>query len=100
MNQRRKRPSYTREFKQDAVKLVLEQGYTCGEVAQRLGIARSNVTRWVRLHQSDHPEFTESDVPRSELENEIRRLRRENQRLQMEREILKKAAAFFAKESN
>lgn len=58
----------------------IRQGYTCGEAAQRLGIARSNVTRWVRLHQCDHPD-TESDVPRSELENEIRCLRRENQRL-------------------
>jgi len=60
-NQRQKKPNYTREFKQDAVKLVLEQGYPCGGVAQRLGIAGSNVTRWVRLHQSDRPENTPPD---------------------------------------
>ena len=100
MIERRKRPNYTSEFKQDAVKLVEEHGYTCREVAQRLGIASSNVTRWVRLHRDEEQEMSESGVTSRELEAEIRRLRKENQRLEMEREILRKAAAFFAKESN
>lgn len=95
-----KRPSYTKEFKQDAVKLVMEQGYTCGEVARRLGIADSNVTRWVRLCRQDQEDIAENGVTCRDLEAENRRLMKENQRLMMEREILKKAAAFFAKESN
>ena len=48
MNEKRKRPNYTKEFKQDAVKLVIEQRYSCPEVGRRLGVAASNVTRWVR----------------------------------------------------
>jgi transposase len=78
----------------------LEHGYNCREVAERLGVASSNVTRWVRVHRSEQQERSESGTSRRELEEENRRLRKENQRLQMEREILKKAAAFFAKESN
>ncbi len=45
MNEKRKRPNYTKEFKQDAIKLVVEQRYSCPEVARRLGVAASNVTR-------------------------------------------------------
>jgi transposase len=100
MNQKRKRPNYTKEFKQDAVKMVEEQGYSCLEVGRRLGIASSNVTRWVRLYRQDQQDISESGVTRRDLEAENRRLKKENQRLKMEREILKKATAFFAKESN
>jgi transposase-like protein len=45
MKEKRKRPNYTKEFKQDAVKLVIEQQYSCPEVGRRLGVAASNVTR-------------------------------------------------------
>ena len=100
MNQKRKRPNYTEEFKQDAIKLVTEQGYSCPEVGRRLDIPTSNVSRWVRLHRQDQEEILESGVTRRDLEAENRRLKKENQRLKMEREILKKAAAFFAKESS
>ena len=100
MNEKRKRPNYTKEFKQDAIKLVVNQGYTCLEAGRRLGIAGSNITRWVRLHHQDQEDIAESGVTRSDLEAENRRLKKENKRLEMEREILKKAAAFFAKESN
>lgn len=100
MNEKRKRPNYTKEFKQDAVKLVVEQRYSCPEVARRLGVAASNVSRWVRLYRQDQKDFSESGATRKELEDENRRLKKENKRLEMEREILKKAAAFFAKESN
>ena len=99
MNQRRKRPNYTKEFKQDAIKLVIEQGYSCPETGRRLGIPTSNVSRWVRLHRQDQQELSDGGVTRREMEVEIRRLKKENKRLEMEREILKKAAAFFAKES-
>jgi transposase len=100
MSKNRKRPSYTKEFKSDAIKLVLEQGYSCHEVGSRLGIASSNVSRWVRLHHQEQDDQTENGLSRRDLEEENRRLKKENKRLHMEREILKKAAAFFAKESN
>ncbi len=100
MSQKRKRPNYTKEFKQDAIKLVMEQGYSCPDVGRRLGIPTSNVSRWVRIHRKDQKDISESGVTRREMEVEIRRLKKENKRLEMEREILKKAAAFFAKESS
>ena len=100
MNQKRNRQNYTKEFKNDAVKLVIEQGYSCNEVGRRLGVNQTNVSRWVREHHQENEPPTVSQASRSELESELKRLRKEIQRLQMEREILKKAAAFFAKESN
>lgn len=100
MSEKRKRPNYTDEFKQDAVKLVIEQRYSCPEVGRRLGVAASNITRWVRQYRQDQKDLSEGGIPRKELEAEIRRLKKENKRLEMEREILKKAAAFFAKESS
>ena len=99
MTEKGKRPNYTKEFKQDAVKLVLEHGYSCQEAGRRFGIACANVSRWVRLHRAEQQQG-ESGLARRELEEENRRLKKENQRLRMEREILKKAAAFFAKESS
>ena len=100
MNEKRRRPHYSKEFKQDAVKLVVEQRYSCPEVGRRLGVAASNVSRWVRQFRQDQQDLNDGGVPRKDLEDEIRRLKKENKRLEMEREILKKAAAFFAKESN
>jgi transposase len=100
MTNRRTRNHYTKEFKNDAVKLVLEHGYSGYEVARRLGVEPSNVNRWVREHERDNePAPVAGGVSRKELEAELKRLRKENKRLQMEREILKKAAAFFANES-
>jgi len=95
----RQRKDYTDEFKNDAVRLVTEQGYNCKEVGQRLGINHSNVSRWVREYRKSLEAPQGSGSPQ-ELEGEVKRLRKENKRLLMEREILKKAAAFFASESN
>jgi transposase len=100
MNEKRKRPNYTKEFKQDAVKLVVEQRYSCPEVGRRLGVAASNISRWVRQYRQDQQDLDEGGITRKELEAENRRLKKENKRLEMERAILKKAAAFFAKESS
>ena len=99
MNDKQDRVKYTKEFKQDAVNLVTEQGYSANEVARRLGVGQSNVSRWVRELRKDQQYGVEGEVSRKELEAEVKRLKKENQRLQMEREILKKAAAFFANES-
>jgi transposase len=100
MNEKRKRVNYTDEFKQDAVNLVIEHGYSCHEAGRRLGVAGSNVSRWVRLHRNGQQQLSKAGMTPKELEAEMRRLKKENQRLRMEREILKKAAAFFAKESS
>ena len=100
MNQKRNRQHYTKEFKKDAVKLVLERGYSSNEAGRRLGINQTNVSRWVREYRQENDPPVEGAASRGELETENKRLRKENQRLQMEREILKKAAAFFAKESS
>jgi len=100
MTKKRTREKFTKEFKTDAVNLVIEQGYRCSEVGRRLGVGSSNVSRWVRAFKSEQEDVSEGGVSRRELETELRKLRKENKRLQMEREILKKAATFFAKESN
>ncbi len=99
MNEKRKRPKYTKEFREDAVKLVTEQGYSSNEAGRRLGINQSNISRWVREYRQEQEDMADGGVTRKELEDKIRRLEKENRRLEMEREILKKAAAFFAKES-
>jgi transposase len=99
MSKRKKKPNYTQEFKEDAVKLVTEQGYSNSEVGRRLGVNPSNVSRWVRQHRQDQEDIGQSGVTRRELESKNRKLEKENKRLRMEREILKKATAFFARES-
>jgi transposase len=99
MNVRRTRRTFTAEFKDDAVSLVLEQGYSCAEVARRLDVPENNVNRWVRKCRERLENESANGLSREQLEAELKRLRKENKRLEMEREILKKAAAFFANES-
>jgi transposase len=86
---------YTREFKLSAVKLVNEQGYSIPDAAKSLGVDPSNVRGWVEKLSGEAGVVPAGD---GALAAELRRLRKENARLLMEREILKKAAAFFAKE--
>ena len=89
------RRKYTREFKVSAVQLVNEQGYSPVEAAKSLGVDATSVRQWVQKFSS------EVDLaPKGEgaVAAELRRLRKENARLRIERDILKKAAAFFAKE--
>jgi transposase len=90
------RRKFTREFKVSAVRLVNEQGYTIPEAARSLGVDQSSVRQWVERLSAEA-----GLAPTGEgaaLKAEVQRLRKENARLLMEREILKKAAAFFAKE--
>ena len=89
------RRKYTREFKLSAVQLVNEQGYSPCEAAKSLGVDAASVREWVKKFSSE-----DGLAPRGEgaVQAELRRLRKENARLRMEREILKKAAAFFARE--
>jgi transposase len=86
---------YTLEFKQEAVKLVTERGYSQAKAAKSLGISETNLQRWVQESQQVMPTKKEKLTLEQE---EIKRLKKENERLKMEKEILKKAAAFFASE--
>ena len=94
---KRKRRKFTKEFKEEAVKLVLEEGYQISEASRNLGIHANLLGRWKREYEDGKGgSDSESSVG---MRAELNRLRKENKRLKMEREILKKAAAFFAKES-
>lgn len=84
----------TPEFRREAVRLALTSGRTRREIAEDLGIGLSTLTRWLS-QERDVREPSEISV---DLHAELKRLRRENAVLKQERDILKKAAAFFAKE--
>ena len=93
----KKRRKHTEEFKQEAVRLITEEGYTVAETSRNLGINANMLGRWKRELQE--AEAFGGIGQMRQMKEELRRLRRENKQLQMEREILKKAAAFFARES-
>jgi len=95
---KQKRRKYTDEYKQEAVNLVVEQGYGVSEAARNLGINDNQLRRWVKERAGDKGTETDSAKLTAEQE-EIRSLKKEVERLKMEREILKKATAFFVKES-
>ena len=95
----KKRKSYSKQFKIDAVKLITEQGYKPTEAARNLGINHQMLRRWkTELEKKDSDAFPGNEKVVSEQE-ELIRLRKENAQLRMERDILKKAAVFFAKET-
>lgn len=90
------RRKYTREFKESAVRLVRQQGYTVPQAAKSLGVDAANIRGWLKVVGDDVVEPAASNDAALRAENQ--RLRKENARLLTEREILKKAATFFAKE--
>jgi transposase len=93
-----KRKKYTQEFRDSAVKLITEQGYQITEAARNLGINATMLGRWKREFEGGM-DGSPDPAKGKALQAELTRLRKENHRLKMEREILKKAAAFFANES-
>jgi transposase len=93
------RKTYNDEFKIAAAKLVRDQGYTIQKAAQSLGVDQGSIRTWVRVYAPALMPLA-PDVSPEQLRRENARLREENRRLLMEREILKKATAFFAKESS
>lgn len=97
---KRTRKKYSKEFKQDAVRLVTEQGYTASAAARNLGVNANVLSRWVKEFEANDAEAFPGNGKLSPEQEEIRRLKAEVKRLEMEREILKKATAFFVKESN
>ena len=92
-----KRQRYSREFKLEAARLVVEHGYTFKEAAGRLGATDWSIRQWVNQFRKTGA-LSAKGAPQPEAD-EMRRLRQENKRLQLENDILKKAAAYFAKES-
>lgn len=93
------RREFSKEFKKDAVSLVVEQGYTRVEAARNLGIHPTLIGRWVKEYQADEGDAFRGRGKLKAEQEEIRQLREEIKRLKMEKEILKKAAVFFAKET-
>jgi len=94
MNQKRQYKTYTKAFKEEAVALVNDQGYTVPEAAQSLGIRANLLYGWKQQFEDKQSGAVLADDERSEL----MKLRKENKQLRMEKEILKKASAFFARE--
>ena len=95
----KKRREFSREYKLAAVKKVIEQGMTYREVARELGIRDTMLHNWRKVFEKDGSLKTDvTNTP--SVEAELKRLREENRQLKMERDILKKATAFFAKENS
>ncbi len=92
------RKSYSKEFKLDAVSLVTGQNYKIAEAARSLGISSNMLGRWIKEQEEGTHAFRGNGKLTPEQE-EIHRLREENKRLKMEKDILKKATVFFAKET-
>jgi len=91
---------YTKEFREEAARLVLEGGLSAGEAAQRLSLPKSTLETWVRAAKSGKlGNIGKNRRPLTEVEIELAKTKRELAIVRMERDILKKAAAYFAKES-
>jgi len=91
---KRNRRKHSDEFKREAVKLITEGGYSVAEAARNLGVNENLLRTWKKKHELESETITEDE------RMEMARLRAENRRLRMERDILKKAAAFFANEKS
>ena len=93
---KRARRDFTEDFRREAVRLVSTSGRTVGQVADDLGIGKSTLTRWQRFYR-------DADLlsgPHDDVDKELRRLRKENELLRQERDLLKKATAFFVRETS
>lgn len=84
---------YTEEFKIEAVKQVTERNYPVAEIAERLGVSGHSIYSWIKRYAASAPE----SVQANQQQDEIRQLKAELRRVTEERDILKKAAAYFAK---
>ncbi len=94
----KKRKFYSKQFKLDAVKLVTEQDYKISEAARNLDINHNTLRRWKKQLETDKSEAFPGKGKMTSEKEELHKLRKEVAKLKMERDILKKAAVFFAKE--
>jgi transposase len=90
------RKTYTREFKLQAVRMMTDQGLSVAEVARRLGVTEGCLRTWRKAAEEHGTAAFPGQGNPSPAEDELRRLRAENARLKAERDLLKKAAAYFA----
>ncbi len=91
---------YTRDFRQEAVKLITEEKLSFPEAGRRLSLAPSTLSYWVKAYKAGKlKEIGKMQKPLTELEIELARTKKELAEVKMERDILKKAAAYFARES-
>lgn len=95
----RKRASYTKEFKLEALRLMRDSERPAADIARELGVRRNQLYKWQEQYEANGDSaFGGSGRPKKNSQSELSRLRQENRKLQEENEILKKAATFFAKE--
>ncbi len=91
---------YSKEFREEAVKLVMEEGLSVPEAGRRLSLPPSTIVSWVKKYKAGKlGEIGKTYRPLTDIEMELAKVKKENAELRMERDILKKAAAYFAKES-
>ena len=91
---------YSREFRQEAVRMVVEERIACRKAALQLSLAPSTLAYWVKAYRAGKlGEIGKAQKPLTELEMELARTKKELVEVKMERDILKKAAAYFARES-
>lgn len=93
------RKRYSKEFKLDAISLVVDQGYTRTEAARTLEINPNMLGRWIKEHQSDDPQAYRNTTCLSPEQKEIKKLKAQVKQLELEKKILKEATVFFAKET-
>lgn len=94
------RGRYTKEFREEAVRLVVEEKISCHEAGRQLCLAPSTIVNWVKADKDGKlGDIGKTYRPLTEVEMELARVKKENGELRMERDILKKAAAYFARES-
>jgi len=93
------RRTFTSEYKLQAVQLVTEKGFSYAEAARQLGLRDTQIRAWKKQFDAEGAKAFPGQGNRSVLEEEVHRLRAENKRLVQERDLLKKATAFFARES-
>ena len=96
----RERRNHSAEFKREAVALVVEHGYSCAAAGRSLGVSGALIGRWKRELEGNATEVFPGKGKRTSEQQRIHDLETENRRLRMEKEILKKATAFFAKENS
>ena len=91
---------YTKEFREEAVKLIKEGELSANEAGRRLSVASSTIAYWVKMNKNGKlVDVGKQQRPQTDIEIELARVKRELAEVKMERDILKKAAAYFAKES-